>query len=617
MAPAAPTQNWTNAPVIPSGPPPCGRCDAGSLCGPCHVRLQRLADKCGSRVVLPREYRDLELFVRQIDLPEDTETAGERKGWRKTRSTADLSKPAVRALAREALRTFCCAGFGRALLTVGFCISFGSLGWRKKVTAAVDWAEASVSVLLDRIKDLGRFPDLQEYQDCEYAAHMCAHFSNENEGLRSDQKRVARWIWQHETLLGLVSKRLATVEKLGSLVRRRGHSSKVADEAKQVLRNLVVNAAHTLSKIYQMPGSGMAKATASLKRNAALRLIVDTGSTDPKDLVVIAAAEYDLGCHAMNGSHGGPPDARAANLHWFRAAELGYPGSMRNLSIRFSKGNGVPVDGARAEYWLDRHEKATADPVNQAKFGGVPNSGSLNTYEAELASQACGISIEYAKDVLYDKGLKTPSSVWIAIVDWMVARGTFKGPLCFQFGLGEQLKNVLAQRELSSSIPADLAKRITAFTVPKNVVDGRVKKLPDSFSEVCDLVGVDLSGKRRFEERAVVEVVSQALYLRDRYVILEKNLEILGGHNKLLGARELKLKKDKLFAGLHCVVCDRTAKEAGMEMLKRCTACQSRAVAYCGKECMVRDWKLAHGAEKQREVGRKVVKECEMIQQAR
>lgn len=153
------------------------------------------------------------------------------------------------------------------------------------------------------------------------------------------------------------------------------------------------------------------------------------------------------------------------------------------------------------------------------------------------------------------------------VLDWMVANGKARGP--------SRIENKLK----------DLVKRSQS----------------SSAAEIAWILGADPT-------TPLLQLSQRALEASQRYHRLSSNLEIFGGHVKPI--KEAGVEKEPLFAKVQCVSCRRTAGEAGLERIKRCSGCKSAAVAYCSAECQNTDFLGKNGVHGVRLQRRDRVTEC-------
>lgn len=103
----------------------------------------------------------------------------------------------------------------------------------------------------------------------------------------------------------------------------------------------------------------------------------------------------------------------------------------------------------------------------------------------------------------------------------------------------------------------------------------------------------------------------------NRYTSLMRNLQQLGGHSAKVVFSVPGISTAINKSGLRCLLCGKTAAEAGCKGLQICSNCKSPAIAHCSKECFAKDYRGPfgiHGIKSERREGK--MTECEMIKSA-
>lgn len=313
-----------------------------------------------------------------------------------------------------------------------------------------------------------------------------------------------------------------------------------------------------------------------LKVMEALQRVIDSKSEDPDDQPRIAAAFYDTACITMGGykSHGSNP--KKANELWFKAAAMGHPQAARNLGTSFRLGNGLPKDELKSEEWYQRSvelEKKWPEEFDRIIYGKE-----LETYEEGAVAAACGVSAAEAKAVLKGNAIEDREKMF-KVLDWMLAIGKIEGPKRIAVLLGG-LAHKLRGASIDEVAPDYGDEFLQEASKNAKEKGDRCTNL-EAAAEIAWILGSNST-------TPAAELADRATAAAIRYLRLHFNMEIVGGHVKPVS--ESGIDKRPLLANLECISCGRTANQAGLENLKRCTTCKSVAAAFCSRECLIRDF---------------------------
>lgn len=501
------------------------------------------------------------------------------------------------------------AGLIAAITTQGMFVQKGLLDYAPDFDRGLQFHEAGAQAGLWIMETQKAFDGTEETENA------IAYFSESALDKEFDKKTLARHVQKavklYDRFHELVTTEIRLLEKTGG--KHLSGDKSLADQVLKDHRHRIVLSAKSMFSIYKRDETNLSHDERMKGKHIAWKRVVESGSTHEEDQEWIRTAMYDIGCILMQGYEGVPSNPKAANAWWRKAADLGHPMACNNLGSSFYLGNGLPKDEEKAHFWY-RKAKENGFFTKTETFGNE-----LHGWAEAAIAKDTGVPEELAKWVLQGNDLKSRMHTF-RVNDWLVANGKASGP---RRVAGKLAKLVLKAwgGALDAKSAADVKAIIKKHETVSSIQKGIAQDCPEDrdmspLDEIRWILGkLKLNPKPESQSEETSLAPQTILHLAHRFIRLADNIELVGGHLKPLSAADVD--KNPLFAKLVCVTCGKTAQQTGTDKLKRCTACKSVAMAYCGRECQTKDYSGelgVHGVKSARRVGRE--SECGMIGKA-